>query len=163
MNCVLVLFGSNIEPAAHFRAVQREFEGCEDIRAWRASSVYESPAVTVSGEIDLTRPLFHNAVFTLETILERPDLRQRLREIERILGRRRTDDKFADRTVDLDILGYRVGSSLDEADPVIQTQAFAAVPAAEVAPDCTLLPRNKTLAELALEFDSENTMIRRTL
>ena len=67
------------------------------------SSVYETPAHGFSGQP------FYNLVVFLRSHLTPPQLRRRLRRIERQCGRvRQRGDKFISRTVDLDILiwGY---------------------------------------------------------
>src|SRR5690606_6287938 len=56
---------------------------------------------------------------------------QALLPIERTLGRRRTADKFAPRTIDIDIIVFD-GISCDEK---YWTQAFVVVPFAEICPD----------------------------
>jgi 2-amino-4-hydroxy-6-hydroxymethyldihydropteridine diphosphokinase len=155
----IVLFGSNIEPHTNFLLAMQELRREEDMQVRQVSDVFRSGAVTALGEIDPMRPVFHNAAILIETTLEGRELRQALRRIEEKLGRQRSEDKFEDRTVDLDILGYRVGDFLEQADPTIRKHAFAAIPVAEVAPDLHL-PDGETLADLAEAFKSANTKIR---
>jgi 2-amino-4-hydroxy-6-hydroxymethyldihydropteridine diphosphokinase len=145
----LVLFGSNIEAVTNFQLALQKLNGHDDLQVRQVSNVYESAAVTASGETDTSRPAFHNAAIVIETTLNKVDLHLTMRQIEQEMGRRRTEDKYADRTVDLDIVGYCEGDFLVEADPVLWQQAYAAIPSAEIKPGLQL-PDGKTLGEIDL-------------
>ncbi len=74
-----------------------------------------------------------------------------LRNIEERIGRRRGDDRYAAREIDLDILVYGA-RRIDEVgllvpDPDIATRAFVAVPLLELARDL-VLPGGQPLGEL---------------
>ena len=89
------------------------------------SSVWQTPAVGFEGDV------FLNAVALIETDLPPNDLKfQILRQIEAQLSRVRTEEKFAPRTIDIDILIYN-----DElTDEELWTQPHLAVPLAELYP-----------------------------
>jgi len=97
------------------------------------SSVYESPAEGFSGAP------FLNLVAGIETDLGVAEIDRILRRIEDAHGRIRGPDKFAPRTLDIDLLTYgdTVGT-LDGRDlprDEILRYAFVLGPLAEVAPD----------------------------
>lgn len=92
----------------------------------RVSSTWESAAVGSDG------PDFLNVAVWIETSLSIPALKQEIiRPIEKQLGRVRTADKNAPRTIDIDIL-------IDQeelVEPALWEYAFLAVPIAELLPD----------------------------
>jgi 2-amino-4-hydroxy-6-hydroxymethyldihydropteridine diphosphokinase len=128
--CV-VLLGSNIEAERNLpAAVEALARHC---RVVSVSSVWKSAAIGASGAPD-----FLNAAVVLETELEPLALRESvLRRIESDLGRVRTADKNAPRTIDLDLVLFgarrvedpRAGPVLP--DPSLLDVAYAAVPVAE--------------------------------
>ncbi|MEN8178157.1 MAG: 2-amino-4-hydroxy-6-hydroxymethyldihydropteridine diphosphokinase [Pseudomonadota bacterium] len=97
------------------------------------SPVYESVAVGSMGDN------FYNLVVGLETALPIPKLIARLRRVEEQNGRQRSADKYAPRTIDIDLLTY--------ADQVVDAEnmqlprdeitryAFVLLPLSEVAAD----------------------------
>jgi 2-amino-4-hydroxy-6-hydroxymethyldihydropteridine diphosphokinase len=98
------------------------------------SEVYENPAVG-----DRPQPDFLNAVVALEVDLDPRALQAELRRIEAGLGRARTADKYAPRTIDLDLLLYGdqviQEGRLRVPDPELPRRAHLAIPLAELAPD----------------------------
>lgn len=86
---------------------------------------------------DREQPDFLNAAVLLSVNEEPAKLRTLLREIEISLGRVRTEDKYASRTIDLDLvlLGDRVDPKFQIPDPDILTREHLAVPLAELDPD----------------------------
>jgi len=80
-----------------------------------------------------------------------------LRRIEADLGRVRTADKYAARTIDLDILLYgdRIidQPDLKVPDPDLRERAFLIVPLAELAPDVVLPDDGRAAAEAARGVD----------
>lgn len=97
------------------------------------SSVYESPAVGFDGE-----PFF-NLVVGFDTTATVGELDATFRHIEDRFGRVRGVERFAPRTLDIDLLTY--GQSVGEQDGLILPRedilryAFVLGPLAEVAPD----------------------------
>jgi 2-amino-4-hydroxy-6-hydroxymethyldihydropteridine diphosphokinase len=116
--------GSNIEPEANLvRAVER-IQGHG--RLERISSAWESESFGAEG------PNYLNACILLVTPLQQVDLKeQALLPIEIDLGRRRTADRFAPRTIDVDIVIFDNVSCDDK----YWEQAFVVVPLAEIHPD----------------------------
>ncbi len=99
---------------------------CQQTPLRGVSSTWESPAAGSDG------PNFLNAATWIETPLSLPELKQQiLRPIEAQLGRVRTADKNAPRTIDIDILIFE--EKLVE--PAVWDHAFLAAPVAELLPD----------------------------
>jgi 2-amino-4-hydroxy-6-hydroxymethyldihydropteridine diphosphokinase len=82
--------------------------------------------------------------------------------IEKELGRIRTEDKYAPRTIDLDLIAYGQvqlhSPGLLLPDPQIQSRPFLAVPLAELAPDLILPGFAKTNSQIAAAL-SPHTML----
>nr|HPQ42322.1 2-amino-4-hydroxy-6-hydroxymethyldihydropteridine diphosphokinase [bacterium] len=95
-----------------------------------------------------------------------PAIRGQIRRIEEILGRRRVDDRFAPRCIDLDLvlMGDRTFASpeLILPAPDIESRAFVAVPLADIAPDFRHPAwHGRSLAEIAatLHQDFHHTLV----
>ena len=97
------------------------------------SPVYETTAVGFQGEP------FYNLVVGIETDWPVRDINRRLRAIEDAHGRERGPDRFAPRTLDLDLLtwGDAVGivDGYELPRDEILTYPFVLAPLADVAPD----------------------------
>jgi len=115
--------GSNIEPDFNLRkAVRRLSKTC---KVSGISSVYKSHSEGARG------PDFLNAVLILRSGLEPNEFKKEILDvIEDDLGRIRTSDKSAPRTIDLDIL-LQNETILD---PDIWSRVYLAVPLAELVP-----------------------------
>ena len=133
MTRVFIALGSNIQPEANLpEAVRRLAAHC---RVLAVSPVYETAPV---GKLD--QPNFLNAAVLIESDLSAEALKtQVLQAIERDLGRVRTADKNAPRTIDLDIALYGDAvldlGSRHIPDPDILRYPHIAVPLAALAPD----------------------------
>jgi 2-amino-4-hydroxy-6-hydroxymethyldihydropteridine diphosphokinase len=133
-----LLIGSNIEPeryiplAAELLRKQLEMERC--------SPVWETPAVGSDG------PNFLNAALLVLTSLDLPALKKQvLHPIEAQLGRVRSQDKNAARTMDIDVIFFD-GQLVDAAG--LWGYAFRAVPVAAVLPGA-VSAEGETLREAA--------------
>lgn len=123
---VVIGFGSNISPAENLKSSLYLLGRLIPIEA--VSSVWRTPAVRSPG------PNFLNAAVLISTQLPIAELRNDiLRPIENLLGRVRTKDPNAPRTIDLDILIYD-GQILDQE---LWKYAHMAVPVAEILPTYT--------------------------
>jgi 2-amino-4-hydroxy-6-hydroxymethyldihydropteridine diphosphokinase len=143
---IFVSLGSNIEPEENLRKAV-ELLG-EMVEVLRISTVYRSAA--------WGRPEqepFLNAVAEIATALPPAELRDRLRAIEARLGRERSADKFAPRTLDIDLILYggrqETQGELRLPDPEIAERPFLVVPLAELAPELRLPGRTEPVAEMA--------------
>jgi 2-amino-4-hydroxy-6-hydroxymethyldihydropteridine diphosphokinase len=126
-----ISIGSNIEPEKHLPlAIYRLHEIG---RLLKSSNVYQNPPIGRPEQDD-----FLNAAVLLETTLPALEIRHRFRQIEFDLGRIRSEDKFAARTIDLDLclLGDQVINSPEVTlpDPDLLQRAHLAVPLAELDP-----------------------------
>jgi 2-amino-4-hydroxy-6-hydroxymethyldihydropteridine diphosphokinase len=129
---VFLSLGSNIEPERNLPEAVRELKSLGQIVA--CSAVYQNPAVGSTPQPD-----FLNSAVLLETQLTPRALRAELRRLEQRLGRHRGADKYAPRTIDIDLVLY--GSlTLREAgrvipDPDLLVRPHLAIPLAELDPD----------------------------
>jgi 2-amino-4-hydroxy-6-hydroxymethyldihydropteridine diphosphokinase len=120
---VCLSLGSNIAPAENLKRAVELLREKLPVRA--VSRAWKSPAVGSGG------PDYLNAAVLVDTWLYPRLLKEEiLRPIERSLGRRRGQDKYAPRTIDIDIVTYD-GKVLD---PQLWTQAYLALPVAELLP-----------------------------
>jgi 2-amino-4-hydroxy-6-hydroxymethyldihydropteridine diphosphokinase len=123
MHLACLLLGSNIEPEVN---IARAITLLRDIfPTVRLSSIWETPPVGSPG------PSFLNVAVLVETALDASQLKARvLRRIETQLGRLRSADKFAPRTIDIDIITW----DADVLDNNLWKYAHLAVPVAELLP-----------------------------
>ncbi len=122
-NRACLLLGSNIRPEVHLPLAIELLRESVEIR--RASSVWETPPVGSEGAN------FLNAAILVDTPLDAVALKEQvLTPLEARLGRVRTADKNAARTIDLDLVVFN-GVLLD---PSLWEHAFRAVPMAELLP-----------------------------
>jgi 2-amino-4-hydroxy-6-hydroxymethyldihydropteridine diphosphokinase len=156
---VVIALGSNIAPEANLReAVQRL---AARVHLIAVSPVYETRPV---GKTD--QPNFLNAAALIETEYGAADLKSEvLGKIEQELGRVRTADKNAPRTIDLDITLYddqilELGGR-HIPDPYLLRYPHVAVPAADVAPADRHPETRQTLREIA-DGMSRDGLLRRT-
>ena len=102
-------------------------------------------------------PDFYNAAIVIGTDLSPEELRGVLHGIEDELGRVRTDDPNAPRTIDLDIIFYgdlvKDFDGWSVPDPELELHPHIAVPVADVAPDWVHPVTGRTAAEIAAGFD----------
>lgn len=139
--------GSNIDPAANVRRALELLSSHAYITG--ISTVYLTPA-----EDRAEQPSYYNCVIEVETKMPPVEFKYSiLRAIEKALGRERTEDKFAARPIDLDLILYDDMVMEDEAltlpDPQILLRAFIAVPLHEVSPGLRLPGSGVSIAEIA--------------
>jgi 2-amino-4-hydroxy-6-hydroxymethyldihydropteridine diphosphokinase len=157
-NRAFVALGSNIEPEANLReAVRRLATHCTVVST---SPVYETAPVGSVGQ-----PKFLNAAALIETELTAAGLKAGvLAVIEEDLGRIRTEDKYAPRTIDLDISLFNDeafdlgGRHIPDAD--ILRYAHIAVPLADLAPHQCHPETGQTLRQIAQSLPDQR-LIRR--
>jgi 2-amino-4-hydroxy-6-hydroxymethyldihydropteridine diphosphokinase len=138
---VFIAVGSNIEPQDNIFRSLLMLKSYVTISA--TSNFYRT--TPVGGR---KQPDFINGVVKILTDLDPRQLKFKvLRKFEEKLGRNRCEDKFAPRTIDLDVILYGV-TVLDEPDlhlpdPSIHSYPFVAIPLLELAPEM-ILPDTKT-------------------
>lgn len=135
---VLISLGSNIDPQENLQAASRLLASMVDTIQF--SSIWKSPAVGSSG------PDYLNSAALIQTNLSPQAIKTDiLSPLETQLGRIRSDDKYMDRTIDLDILIF--GDTV--IDPELWTLAHLAIPASELMPAFINKVTGETLQEIA--------------
>ncbi len=99
MKRAVISAGSNISPDANMRAAEKML--AEEQVLVKASRPRRTAPVPPGRGAQ-----YLNRAFLIETDLSMKELRSRLKDMERRLGRERSEDKFAPRTMDLDIIVY---------------------------------------------------------
>lgn len=135
---VVLGLGSNISPDQYLpKSVEllREY-----VRVEAVSTAWETPAVGMEG------PDFLNAAVLIQTPLRSDLLKERvIRVVESQLDRIRTANKYAPRTIDLDIL--IVDGEIKY--PNIWKYAYLAVPVAEIVPGLIRPETGETISQTA--------------
>lgn len=124
LNSAIILIGSNISPEENvILGIQKLGSSC---KITDCSSIWETASIGTSA------PNFLNLALRIETYLSATDLKNNiLCMIELELGRVRTGDKCAPRTLDLDIIVF----NNDVLDQDLWKNAFIALPVSELIPD----------------------------
>jgi len=151
-NRAFIGVGSNIAPRRNLPAALRALQ--TEVRVVACSTFYASDP-----EGRPEQPRFINGVWQVATALPARDLKfSVLRSIESALGRRRTADTHAPRTIDLDLILY-ADMVCDEPDlvlpdPDIERRSFLAVPLCELAPELVLPGTGMRVCELPTSGES---------
>ena len=146
-NQVYIGLGSNIDPEINLRAAVEALR--QRVQMTALSGAWRSPAVGAPG------PDFLNAAAGLHTPFGAAALKAEvLAPIEDILGRVRTADPDAPRTIDLDILVF----NNEVLDPAIWRHAHLALPLAELGLALTEPGRGRSLAEVAEQLAAEGAI-----
>ena len=142
--------GSNIQPVKNIKAAINLLS--ENFDPLIHSSIWESPAVGSSGPNYLNSAALFHSDLSLSQIKK-----QILTPLENRLGRVRSEDKYMDRTIDLDTLVYNqlvIDSELWE-------QVHLALPASEVCPDLKNPVSGETLRETANKLQKKAAILQR--
>ena len=142
--------GSNIQPETN---LVRAIELLQNYgRLEKISNAWESESIGAEG------PNFLNACVLLVTPLEQRELKvQALLPIETALGRKRSADKFAPRTIDIDIVLFDGNSVNDK----YWEQAFVVVPLAEIYPEYQSPLTQGSILDVATRLHQQVRMERR--
>lgn len=143
---VFLAVGSNLDPESNILEALHRIQ--------RRASVTGMSTFYWTEPLDRPdQPPFLNGVWRVETSLPARTLKfDGLRRIEQELGRVRTADKYASRTIDLDIILYG-HAVIDEPDlripdPDLRTRSFIFLPLLELAPDLVLPDTGERLAAI---------------
>jgi 2-amino-4-hydroxy-6-hydroxymethyldihydropteridine diphosphokinase len=139
--------GSNIRPESNVKEALLLLS--KHVIVLQISTVYVTEPI--SGPDDAP---YYNTVVEIKTEHSPVELKRRvLRLIEEELGRERGADKYASRTIDLDLLLYDdvvvTSDELTLPDPDILSRPFLALPLLELAPELVLPGSATLLAEAA--------------
>jgi 2-amino-4-hydroxy-6-hydroxymethyldihydropteridine diphosphokinase len=180
--------GSNVEPALNVPAALELLAETPGVRLTGISTFYRTAALPgpelsageearptiprselrpaeTAGAGHRADPDFLNGVLEIRTTLSLNKLNDLLQKVEEKLGRVRTADRYAPRTMDLDLLLYAPGSGVEDAHswlpvqpggarghPDVRTRSFVALPLLELAPDLLLPPDGTSLRTVAEGF-----------
>lgn len=146
MDRIFIGIGSNIEPETN---VERALEIISDqFTIVGISTFYQTEPIERPEQEN-----YYNGVIEISADFSPVRLHEILTDIEIDLGRIRTPDKFAPRTIDLDILIY--GNIVIEngriliPDPDVLTRSFISHPIAELAPEFQHPITGKKFSEIA--------------
>jgi 2-amino-4-hydroxy-6-hydroxymethyldihydropteridine diphosphokinase len=142
--------GSNIEPEANLVSAMERLPNYGRIE--KMSNAWESESFGAPG------PHYLNACILLATPLPQADLKeQALLPLEIALGRRRSADRFAPRTIDIDIVLF----DSKPCDDRYWEQAFVVVPLAEIYPEFENPLTKEKIGETAARLRRQVWMERR--
>ena len=138
MHQAYLSLGSNIQPEINLpRAIDLLAEFGNVIKV---SSAWESAAVGSDG------PNYLNACLLFTTPLSLVEVKEKvIHPIEAQLGRQRSADKYAPRTIDIDLILFEDESCNDK----FWTLAFVVIPLAEIYPNFPNPLTQETIAETA--------------
>jgi 2-amino-4-hydroxy-6-hydroxymethyldihydropteridine diphosphokinase len=157
MPVVYVSIGSNIDRKRNIRAAVKALQLNFD--PVTLSSVYETQAQGFAGDP------FYNLVAGFDTALSVEEINTLLHDIENKQGRRRGEQKFSPRTLDLDLLLYGDAIVAENNIPrdEITRYAFVLLPLTEIAPDAVHPRYMKTMRVLWTEFQSAHDVSKQTI
>lgn len=145
MTVVYLGLGSNLgDRRANLQAALRSLRRAGSVV--RVSSLYETAPVGPE------QPMFYNAACEFETDMRPRELLRFVQGVEREMGRRRDDERWGPRPIDIDILLYG-DEVVDEEGlviphPEMRSRAFVLVALAEIASEVRH-PAGETIASLA--------------
>lgn len=148
--------GSSLDPLENIPAALGLLLGTPGIRITGISTIYRTPPLPAPGasaESVARDPDFLNGVVAIRTSLTPEELTEVLGTIEKALGRVRTENKYAPRTLDVDLLVYRAPGPAEH--PVhrdVLTRPWVAIPLLELAPDLSLPQGHGPLKQVADRF-----------
>jgi len=146
--------GSNINPAENVRNAIQLLS--KKVNILGISTVYQTQP-----EGGLKQPLYYNCVVEIETKASPEELKNRvLRKIEKDLGRKRSRDEYASRTIDLDLILYDdlvlKNDDFILPDPQIASRPYLAIPLYELNPELVLPGSGLSIKKLASDFLEES-------
>ena len=158
--------GSSLHPEENIRTALRLLADTPGLEILGISTFYRTLPLPAPGAPQSSvedDPDFLNGVLEIRTTFSPEEVEALLTETEDALGRNRSGDKYAPRTMDLDLLLYLpenedepggTGQEPGQASthPDIRTRAWVAWPLWELAPEVLLPPNDTPLREIAAVF-----------
>ena len=163
INLAFLSLGTNIEPEKNLVAATQMLGDMTELVA--TSSAWESEAINANNRPADNQPNYLNSAALVKTSLTPAQLKRKIiQQIEQNLGRARQADKFAPRTIDIDIMLFneqilRLGNRRIP-DPEVLQRPFVAIPLAEIAPDYQHPETGQTLREIAQQFAAKSGRMR---
>ena len=152
MTTIYLGLGSNVDPQRHLRL------GIDELRRRFGelviSPTYQGAAVGFDGDD------FLNLVVSVESDASPEVIRDELEDIHRLAGRRRNEERFSSRTLDIDLL--LAGDLVTAGPPVrlprtdVLEYAFVLRPLTDIAPDVRHPETGQTFLEHWQGFDQES-------
>ncbi|GAA1815484.1 2-amino-4-hydroxy-6-hydroxymethyldihydropteridine diphosphokinase [Agromyces neolithicus] len=157
MTRAVIAFGANLgDREATIAAATRELADCDGVELVAVSPVYETAAIKTTG-VDPSAPGYLNGVILIETSLDPHALLDLLQRLEVGHGRVR-DERWGDRTLDLDLIDFGGRELADERlelpHPRAWQRAFVLQPWLDVEPGGVLAGRGP-VAELRAAASDE--------
>ncbi len=157
---VYIGVGSNIEPESNIADALTRLSKHVDITG--ISSFYKTAPLLRENQNG-----YLNGVWQINTSIPPQELKSGvLRTIEKELHRNRDSDKYAPRTIDLDLLLYDdkviQDDNLTIPDPDICKRSFIAFPLSELNPDLAMPDTKKPLIEVLSVLSKENMIPAKT-
>lgn len=154
MAIVYLSLGSNFGDRIGYVQQATSLLGASDgIVIVRTSAFYETEPWGMNSE-----NWFVNAVLEIKTTLSPQKLLEECLRIENQLGRKRSDNGYIDRTIDIDILFYNKDIINDENLVVphkfVHLRAFTLVPLLELIPNFEHPVLHKTISELHSDLEN---------
>ncbi|MFH1763483.1 MAG: 2-amino-4-hydroxy-6-hydroxymethyldihydropteridine diphosphokinase [Gemmatimonadota bacterium] len=177
-NCPAVAYvgvGSNINPEKNIVDALAALEETRGVTLTGISTFFRTAALPDPGdstsqpqqELQNPDPDFLNGVLEIRTTLSPTELLALFAETERTLGRKRPGNRYAPRTIDLDLLllgleneegsdpiWQEIGPTGFLTHPDIERRPFVAHPLLELAPNLILPPYRTPLRAFAASFDT---------
>lgn len=143
--------GSSLDPDRNIPAALGLLLGTPGVEITGISTLYRTPPLPAPGapaESVAQDPDFLNGVLEIRTSVSLERLTEVLETIEVALGRVRTANRYAPRTLDLDLLLY----DGTRAHPDIRSRAWVALPLLELDQELVLPPDGTPLKAVAQRF-----------
>ena len=147
----IISMGSNLgDRLAALTMARRRIAEWPDVEIAAQSPVYETEPVGVQSQY--SQLPFLNAVLVLESPWDGHEWYQRLHALETKLGRKRVLDRYAPRTIDLDIVC--VGDSRIESGGLViphphwKERRFVVQPLADIRPDLVIPGEKRTIRQI---------------
>jgi 2-amino-4-hydroxy-6-hydroxymethyldihydropteridine diphosphokinase len=153
MSIAYIGIGSNIEPEQNI--LQALMQLSRHVVITELSTFYRTKPFDRPGQ-----PLFYNGVVRIDTGIGPRDLKNHvLKKIEKELGRRRTSDKSASRTIDMDILIFDAmvieERDIHIPDPEILKRPFLAIPLYELDRELIVPGSDRPIREIAEQLKDD--------
>lgn len=155
--------GSNEgDRVAHLARASQAIAALPGLKVLSRSSLYETEPVGVKPEYQHLK--FINAVMVVVCEQPLPELQKTLLGIEQAAGRNRSDDKYAPRPLDIDIL-YAGSMEVNTPElrlphPQCRKRRFVLEPLAEVCPDMVLPGVRRPVRDLLAGLSTDEQVVK---